>query len=198
MMVKICGVTNREDALAAIDAGASAIGFNFYPRSPRYVTGEAAAEISAALPSSVCKVGVFVGETPERVSDTVRRAGLDVAQLHGAALYPPGIRVWQAVSAKPGFDAGSLDESGAEAILLDTPSDTLFGGTGETFDWSLAAGSAKKIIIAGGLDASNVRLAIERARPWGVDACSRIESAPGRKDHAKMAAFLKAALEEQL
>ncbi|MSV30247.1 MAG: phosphoribosylanthranilate isomerase, partial [Bryobacterales bacterium] len=101
-------------------------------------------------------------------------------------------------SARPGFSLDSLDTLAADAFLLDTPSDILFGGTGETFDWSVAAGSPKRIIIAGGLDASNVRLAIERARPWGVDACSRIESAPGRKDHSKMAAFLKAALAENL
>ena len=198
MMAKICGITNLGDALAAIDCGASALGFNFYPKSPRYVSEETAAGIVATLPASVCKVGVFVNETPDRVSDSVSRAGLDVAQIHGDVRHPRGIRVWHAVSARPGFRLDSLDALPADAFLLDTPSDILFGGTGETFDWSIAAGSPKRIIIAGGLDASNVRLAIERARPWGVDACSRIECAPGRKDHSKMAAFLKAALAENL
>ena len=198
MMVKICGITNRDDALAAIDGGASALGFNFYPKSPRCVTEETAAEIAGALPASVRKVGVFVNEPAGRVSETVRRAGLDVAQLHGEIDYPAGIRVWQAVSARPGFSVDSLEPLPVEAVLLDTPSDELFGGTGETFDWSIAAGSPKNIIIAGGLDALNVRLAIDRARPWGVDVCSRIESAPGRKDRAKMAAFLRAALAETL
>ncbi len=198
MMVKICGVTNRDDAMAAIEGGASALGFNFYRKSPRYVSEGTAAEIVSALPAGICKVGVFVNESAGRVSDSIRRAGLDVAQLHGDVGYPQGIRAWQAVSARPGFRVDSLETLPVEAVLLDTPSEDLFGGTGETFDWSIAAGSPKRIIIAGGLDAFNVRLAIERARPWGVDVCSRIESAPGRKDRARMAAFLKAALAENI
>ncbi|MSV29473.1 MAG: phosphoribosylanthranilate isomerase, partial [Bryobacterales bacterium] len=108
MMTKICGITNRGDALAAIDCGASALGFNFYPKSPRYVSEETVAGIVAALPASVCKVGVFVNETADRVSDSVTRAGLDVAQLHGDVSYPRGIRVWQALSARPGFSLDSV------------------------------------------------------------------------------------------
>ncbi len=194
MMVKICGITNREDALAAIDGGASALGFNFYSKSPRHVTPERAAEIASGL--SVLKVGVFVNEAPERVAEIARLVGLDIVQLHGderAEDYPTGLRVWKAVRVNGNLRAASLDSCPAEAVLLDTASKEAYGGTGKTFDWSLATGSSKRIILAGGLDASNVRQAIAIGKPWGVDVCSRIESSPGRKDHGKMAEFLKEA-----
>jgi len=196
MMVKICGITNREDALAAIEGGASALGFNFYPRSPRYVDPDRAAEIASSLPGSVWKVGVFVNESPARIATIAGKVGLDIAQLHGderEADYPQGIRVWKAARVRENFCVADLDRCSAEAVLLDTPAGDAYGGTGRTFDWSKAAGSSKHIILAGGLDASNIKLAIAAARPWGVDACSRIESEPGRKDHAKMAQFLKEA-----
>ena len=192
MMVKICGITNREDALAAIEGGAAALGFNFYPASPRYITPEAAAEISAGLPG-VWKVGVFVDEAPERVLRIARQAGLDVAQLHGSESrenYPQGIRVWKAIRVRDGQVPKILDFR-AEAVLLDGPA------SGQSFDWRNIPGMSRfagKLILAGGLDAGNVRSAIEQAHPWGVDACSRLESAPGRKDRFKMAEFLKAAL----
>jgi phosphoribosylanthranilate isomerase len=191
MMVKICGITNVEDALAAIEGGAAALGFNFWPRSPRYVKPEAARKIIERLPATVWKAGVFVDETAGAVAETVREAGLDIAQLHGretAADFPRGVRVWKAVRIGASLDAAALDEYPAEAVLLDGPAN------GVPFDWTLAAGASKKVIIAGGLDAGNVRRAIKQARPWGVDACSHIESAPGKKDHRKMADFLKAAL----
>jgi len=190
MMVKICGVTNLDDALAAAEGGASAVGFNFYRPSPRFIDPGEAARIGAKLPPGVWKVGIFVNENGAAIA---RDAGLDVVQIHGAAPAPAGVRVWRAHRVDAAFRLEDLDDS-AEAFLLDTPSDTLWGGTGRTFDWSRAAGSAKKIILSGGLDASNVRRAIEAARPWGVDASSRLESAPGRKDHQKMLNFLKAAL----
>ncbi len=192
MMVKICGITNREDALAAVEGGAAALGFNFWPRSPRAVTIEHAAELMAALPAGVLKAGVFVNQ-PE-AGEIARCLGLDVVQLCGEetpADYPSGVRVWKAVRVGENF---MLPDCPAEALLLDGPAGALHGGSGRTFDWRLAAGAARKIILAGGLDASNVREAIAAARPWGVDACSRLESSPGKKDHVKMAAFLKAAL----
>lgn len=195
MIVKICGITNREDALAAVEGGAAALGFNFWPRSPRYITPTLAAEIAAALPVSVWKVGVFVNEP--LAGEIAREAGLDIVQLHGDELpvaYPGGFRVWKAARVEAGFDLAAWDACPAEALLLDGPAGALYGGAGAAFDWNLARGT-KKIVLAGGLDASNVRAAIEQARPWGVDACSRIEAAPGRKDHRRMAAFLKAALE---
>ncbi|HTZ71543.1 MAG TPA: phosphoribosylanthranilate isomerase [Acetobacteraceae bacterium] len=190
MMVKICGITNRDDAQAAIDGGAAALGFNFYPASPRYISPDAAAAIIAALPGNVWKVGVFVDETPEAVTRTARQTGLDIAQLHGRespAEYPPDMRVWKALRVRDGIVPQSLD-CPAEAVLLDGPA------SGEAFDWARAPHGVPKLILAGGLDAGNVRQAIEQVRPWGVDACSRLEVSPGRKDHLKMTAFLKAAL----
>jgi phosphoribosylanthranilate isomerase len=190
MMVKICGITNREDALAAVEAGASAIGFNFYRESPRYISHTGAAMISEKIPANVWKVGVFVNESPETIAKIVLDADLDVAQLHGTA-QARGIRIWRAYQA----DESVFDQmTHAEAVLIDTPSSELYGGTGRMFDWSLAKEIQMKVIIAGGLDATNVRTAIEQARPWGVDACSRIERAPGLKDHNKMRRFIAAAL----
>jgi len=125
------------------------------------------------------------------VARIARETGLDIVQLHGqetAQSFPQGARVWKAVRIRENFDVTRLNEYPSEAILLDGPAN------GKTFDWSLAAHVSKKLIVAGGLDADNVRAAIDQAKPWGVDACSRLESAPGRKDHGKMAQFLKAAL----
>jgi phosphoribosylanthranilate isomerase len=192
--VKICGITNRGDALAAVDGGASALGFNFYPSSPRYIAPEPARAILAALPAGVVKVGVFVNEAAASVASLAGQLGLDVVQLHGESIeIPAGLRVWRAVPVGPGFDAASLDELPAEAFLLDAPSGSVYGGTGRSFEWSLARGARRNVIIAGGLDETNVRCAIEEAQPWGVDACSRLESSPGQKDHHRMAQFLKAA-----
>lgn len=192
MMVKICGITNREDALAAVDAGASAIGFNFYRESPRYISHTGAAMIAEKIPSSVWKVGVFVNESPETIAKIVLDAGLDVAQLHGSS-DARGVRIWRAMSP---VDPVALALFGdVEAVLIDSPVDGAFGGTGKTWDWSQSPHLEQKIIIAGGLDAENVRTAIQQARPWGVDACSRIEKSPGLKDHYKMRNFILAALD---
>lgn len=196
MLVKICGITNAEDAQAAIEAGASAIGFNFYPRSPRYIAPERALAIETG--AGIRRVGVFVNEPAGHVENVARAAALDTAQLHGDELaedYPVTMRVWKAARVTPGFDFAPFESFPAEAILLDGPAAELYGGAGVAFDWNLARGLHKPIILAGGLDASNVARAIELARPWGVDACSRIESSPGKKDHQKMREFLQAALE---
>ena len=192
MMVKICGITTAEDARAAVEAGASALGFNFWSGSPRYIRPERAAEIMRLLPEGVLRVGVFVNESAAAIEEIARSAPLDIAQLHGRCGNPRGLRLWKAVAA--GSEQASAD--GIEAWLIDTPAGDRHGGTGQTFDWALASGLQGRIILAGGLDAENVRAAIARARPWGVDACSRLESAPGKKDLAKMRAFLSAALED--
>ena len=194
MVLKICGITNAEDAAAAVAGGATAIGFNFWPRSPRYVAPEQAAEIGC--PPGVRRVGVFVNETPARIREIASLVRLDVAQLHGdesPASYPAGMLVWKAARVTAGFDFSAYDDSPAEALVLDGPAGELYGGSGQPFDWGLAATIRKRIILAGGLDASNVAQAIATAHPWGVDACSRIESAPGKKDHSKMNEFLNAA-----
>lgn len=193
MVLKICGITNQVDADAAMDAGANAIGFNFYTRSPRYIAPERAAEIRTA--AGVRRVGVFVNETRERVEAISRLVSLNVAQLHGderAEDYPAGPVVWKAVRVDR-LKPVPHWEAAIEAVVLDGPAGELYGGAGRTFDWTLARGSGWRIVLAGGLDASNVARAIEVARPWGVDACSRIESIPGKKDHQKMSEFLQAA-----
>ncbi len=190
MMVKICGITNREDALAAVEAGASAIGFNFYRQSPRYISHTGAAMIGEKIPANVWKVGVFVNESPETIARIVLDAGLDVVQLHGGS-EARGVRIWQAMSAVDPVGLALIGN--VEAVLLDS-TDGVTGGTGETWDWSKTPDLKPKIIIAGGLDAENVRTAIQQAQPWGVDACSRIEKSPGLKDHDKMRKFIHAAL----
>ena len=190
MMVKICGITNQSDATAAIAAGASALGFNFYPRSPRFLAPEAAAAIRTG--GGTLRVGIFVDEDPRRLLEIARLARLDVVQLHGAELPPiayPGVRVWKALRVGDTWDANEAAAYEAEAILLDGPAP----GSGRPFDWRRTPALPQKIILAGGLDAGNVAAAIAAVRPWGVDACSRLESAPGVKDHDKMRRFLAAA-----
>lgn len=194
MILKICGITSQEDADAAVAGGANAIGFNFYPRSPRYVTPERAAAITTA--PGIRRVGVFVNEPRVRVEAIGRLVALDVAQLHGEespADYPERLAVWKAARVEPGFDLRRFEDSPAEALVLDGPAGELYGGAGKAFDWKLVGVSAWRIVLAGGLDASNVAEAIALVRPWGIDACSRIESAPGKKDHKKMNEFLQAA-----
>jgi phosphoribosylanthranilate isomerase len=194
MLVKICGITTHEDAEAAIEAGATALGFNFYPKSPRYITPQNAAAITVQLPASIIKAGVFVNEPPEVVTEIAAQAKLNAVQLHGGQA-PNNVTVWRALSVGPDFDMSLLDAEQPEAFLLDTPSGNQHGGTGRTFDWNRITATQKRIILAGGLDASNVAQAIATVHPWGVDSCSRIESSPGKKDKTKMTEFVKAALE---
>ncbi len=198
MMVKICGITNRDDALAAAEYGATAIGLNFYRESPRYISPTGAATIAAMLPIKILKVGIFVDEPPDSVTKTAIRVGLDVAQLHGGA-HCSSLPVWRALPiCEARMRVYSFKDELFDALLLDTPSATLHGGTGQTFRWTLAREVAErtrtKIIIAGGLDESNVQTALAEAQPWGVDICSRIEIEPGRKDRQKMKKFIQAAL----
>lgn len=189
MMIKVCGITRREDALVAEEAGASAIGFIFYPRSTRYITPLRAAEVGKGL--SILRVGVFVDERAEKIDAVMRAAHLDVAQVYGGPATPQA-RVWRAFR----VSASRLGETwerpvanDAEAILLDG----LMNGV--TFDWHLARGIDGNIIVAGGLNPSNVAEAIRIAQPWGVDASSSLELAPGKKDHDAVRAFVKAARE---
>jgi phosphoribosylanthranilate isomerase len=186
-MVKICGITRRQDAEAAVAAGASAIGFIFVARSPRCVTPETAAELGSGL--NVWKVGVFENESPASIEAVMRSAKLDVAQIYGGDL-PNVPRIWQALRLVGQTSRSAPDlqiPPNAEAILIDGPAN------GITFDWNQARGLSEKVIVAGGLDASNVAEAIRIARPWGVDASSGLESAPGIKDHEKIKQFVKAA-----
>ena len=179
MMVKVCGITRREDAEAAVAAGASAIGFVFVPSSPRYVSPEVAAELGRGL--DIWKVGVF-DQAPEFVEAAIRTGHLDIAQVYGEIPKVP--RVWQAI--RVGSASRPVNDN-VEAILLDGPAN------GITFDWKQARGFSGKLILAGGLNASNVAEAIRIAQPWGVDASSGLESAPGIKDPEKVRQFVKAA-----
>lgn len=186
-MVKICGITRREDAESAVEAGASALGFIFYPQSPRFVTPERAEELGRGL--DVWRVGVFVDETAASIEAIMRAGKLDIAQIYGGAA-PSGTRVWEAIRLNTATEPRLLG-SGAEAVLLDGIAN------GQGFDWNLARGVADKVIVAGGLDGANVAEAIRIAQPWGVDASSRLESSPGVKDHRKMKRFIEAALSAQ-
>lgn len=190
LVIKICGITRRADAEAAVEAGASALGFVFYPKSPRYISPAQASALGAGLP--VWKVGIFVDETAASIEATMRAARLDIAQIYGGQT-PSNSRIWRAYRIG-GTAPGALDPGvigGAEAVLLDGPAN------GIGFDWALARGAAQRVIVAGGLDASNVAQAIRTADPWGVDASSRLESAPGIKDHEKIRRFVEAALNTQ-
>ncbi len=187
MIVKVCGITRREDAEAAARFGASAIGFIFYKPSPRYVAPEKARELGEGL--TLWKVGVFVDESPEAVVSTIADAKLDVAQIYGAfRINTRTTRFWQAIRipAMGGFGFGT---GSCEALFCDS------AANGVSFNWEIARrfGEHHRVIIAGGLDASNVGEAIRIAQPWGVDASSKLEISPGVKDHEKMRRFILAA-----
>jgi phosphoribosylanthranilate isomerase len=196
-VIKICGLTNVSDAAAAAEAGATALGFNFYPGSKRFIAPEIAESILGSLPGGILRVGVFVNESAAHVEALVRRLHLDVAQLHGderADQFPDVPAVWKALRIGSAFQPASLEAfPSAEAFLLDGPAGAEFGGAGVTFPWAVARQCPKRVIIAGGLDASNVAEAIRESGAWGVDACSKLESEPGRKDHLKMIQFVHAA-----
>lgn len=198
VVVKICGITTLEDARQAVEAGADALGFNFWPRSPRCITLESAAAITSDLGGRVLRVGVFVDPAADELAAAMLGAHLDVAQIHGSADVGAGLRVWQAWSATAEGLRARIETSTAEAFLIDTPSGAQRGGTGRTFDWSLAQGLPGRVVLAGGLGPENVAEAVIQVRPWGVDACSRLEREPGRKDHEKVAAFLRAVRQTEL
>ena len=200
--VKICGITNERDAAAAVEAGAFALGFNFYPQSARYVTPRRARQIIASLPRSVLSVGVFVNEvSPEKVAQMMDEAEVAVAQLHGdespeycRALTPR--RIIKALRVGNGFTPADVADYDVEAVLLDAFSAKARGGTGESFDWSVARRARElcpKLYLAGGITPENVRAAVIAVGPYAVDACSGVEITPGRKDFSRMRALIFAA-----
>lgn len=192
--LKVCGITSIDDALAAIDCGAQYLGFNFYRPSPRYIEPEAARGIIEALPSGIIPVGVFVNEPgPETVIALLEASGATMAQLHGdeSPEYCHRVgpeRVIRALRAGPGFDPETALEYPADAILLDAFDKKLYGGTGRTADWSIAAEVARraKLFLAGGLSPANIIEAIRTVRPFAVDLNTGVETAPGVKDHGKL------------
>ena len=219
--VKICGMTNLEDALGAVEAGADAVGFVFYEKSPRCVTVETAREIVAELPSNVQKVGVFAGESIERAVETGRDAGFDALQLYlltSRKFAPDGeLQAWTTgygvlknylalpVTMFLGEGFKNVAEFSQErpagepdTLFLDSGNSQQPGGTGQAFDWQGASKAVSElslnqnIVIAGGLTSRNVAEAIRVLKPWGVDVVSGVEERPGKKDPDKVRAFVKA------
>ena len=201
--VKICGITHPEDAAAAVEAGADALGFICYRKSPRYVEAEEIKRIVAGLPPFVLTVGVFVNEESKTVRDLMDACGLAIAQLHGdeTAGYCEtlGRPVLRALRLQDRSSLLQLAEyrgrAGVRGFVVDAFSKEMYGGTGQVVDWELAAEVARTapIVLAGGLVAENVEEAIRKVRPYGVDVSSGVEASPGRKDHRKLAAFVRAA-----
>jgi phosphoribosylanthranilate isomerase len=198
--VKICGITSLADAQVAVEAGADALGFVFYDRSPRFIPTNTAAEISRALPPFTLRVGVFMNPSEELVRRAIDECGLGLLQFHGDE--PPEFCTRFGLMSMKAFrvrDAGSLKELPkyqTDAWLLDAYASDTFGGTGEKFNWSLAMEVqklGKPVFLAGGLTPENVAEAIRQVKPFGVDVSSGVEFSPGKKDHAKVRAFINAA-----
>jgi len=199
-LVKICGITNLDDALAAVEAGADALGFNFYKPSPRYITPQHAREIIEQLSDSLLTVGVFVNEeSPDAVQKIANESGVQALQLHGdeSPEYCHELAanhfVIKTFAVADTFNIETPNAYEVEAIMLDTKHNTLRGGTGRVFDWSVAkhlASTIPKLFLAGGLSPENIENAIETVRPFAVDACSALEEKPGKKNKERMRVFI--------
>ena len=198
--VKICGITNLPDGMAAAEGGADALGFVFYDQSPRGISVEAAAALIRQLPPFILKVGVFVNAPEDLVIHSIRECSLNLLQFHGDE--PPeyclqfGLMSMKAFRISDAASMQALLDYHTDAWLLDAYSPGKPGGTGETFNWDLALEAqawGRPIFLAGGLTPENVAEAVRRARPYAVDASSGVEATPGRKDHAKVRAFIQAA-----
>lgn len=199
----MCGITTPEDARTAAGSGADAVGLVF-AESPRRLSVERAREIAAALPDGVLKVGVFVDEEPAEVIRIVREIGLDYAQLHGdespktvTVLRGEGVKVIKALRVRGTGSLAAMDDYDADLFLLDAWSEKARGGTGERFDWEVAKshGGRGNIVVSGGLTSENVREAIRFFEPYGVDASSSLEDAPGKKNEEQVRRFVSAAKE---
>jgi phosphoribosylanthranilate isomerase len=217
--IKICGITNLEDGLAAVEAGADAVGFVFYKKSPRYVDAEAVRGIVPKLPNNVEKIGVFVDETWENIQATAARAGLTGIQIHADGLRnedtKPGarpfavkrylaLRVLDFLDGRRRLDSLAVSvktttEPDISAVFLDSGTTQQPGGTGRAFDWERAKHVADAVklagfhlVVAGGLTPDNVTEAIRILEPWGVDVSSGVEASPGKKDPEKIRAFITA------
>jgi len=204
-LVKICGITNLEDALAAVDAGADTLGFNFYRPSPRYIEPEEARRIIEQLPERIFTVGVFVNHTLEYVETILGLTGIRILQLHGdeSPEYCEALKlrrryVMKAFNASEHFNIQRLAEYNVPEIIIDSAGGNMRGGTGQIGDWRKAREIREAfpiMFLAGGLSDENVADAIAAVEPFGVDACSLLELAPGKKDHARVRAFVRAVRE---
>jgi phosphoribosylanthranilate isomerase len=195
--IKICGITNLDDALCAVAAGADALGFVFYEKSPRYVLPEKVGQIVVQLPPFVTTVGLFVNADAETIRQTMWTAGLNVVQLHGdetaedCSLSP--YQVIKAVRVKDADSLAGIDHYNVSALLLDAWNERQYGGTGEQFDWQLAKQLTGRLplVLAGGLTLDNVAQAIRIVSPYAVDVSSGVEVRPGFKDHNKIRKFIQ-------
>ena len=199
--VKICGITNLNDAHHAAACGADALGFVFYPGSPRFVDPDTARRIIAELPPLVTTVGLFVNEHPARIREMVDFCGLNTIQLHGdeepdQCCYPP-CRVIKALRLRGDMQSSLFSAYKVSALLLDAFVPNQFGGTGHRCDWAQAAAVASqhRVILAGGLNSENVAEAVRQVHPYGVDVSSGVEEKPGQKDPEKVARFIRMAKE---
>jgi phosphoribosylanthranilate isomerase len=198
--VKICGITNPDDAFAAVRFGADALGFVFFPGSPRYIAFSDAAAIIRELPAFVPAVGVFVNEHEQRIEEIIQQTGIDIVQLHGnesPEMCSLSRRVIKAIRVK---SLDSLDplihfQNRVSAFLLDTFTPDVFGGSGQIFNWDIAVEAKQfgRIILAGGLSPENIADAVKRVKPYAVDVSSGVEAEKGRKDHLKMKSFIELA-----
>ena|SRR3989338_1728644 len=207
--VKICGITNLEDAIYAADCGADVLGFIFYPKSPRFIEKTKTKEIISKLPPFITTVGVFVNHKIDDVINTVRECNLNIVQLHGdespdycskIPLSSPfnkggvgGIKVIKAIRVRDEDSLKKMADCRVDAFLLDSHSENSYGGTGKIFSWDLAikAKGYGRIILSGGLTPDNVKEAIEKVKPYGVDVSSGVEEKAGKKDEEKVREFIK-------
>jgi len=190
--IKICGITNADDALAAVDMGVDLLGFNFYPKSKRYITVDKANAIINKLPTFVDTVGLFVNATADQVREVIGKGMLNWIQLHGDenpefcdSLNDLGVKMIKAIRVRSKKDIESVRNYYTDAILLDAFDSKEYGGTGKVFDWKLVGNIEQRLFLAGGITPENAVEAIE-VGVYGIDICSGIESAPGIKDHEKM------------
>ncbi|MBL8077912.1 MAG: phosphoribosylanthranilate isomerase [Anaerolineales bacterium] len=202
-IIKICGIKTLKDALAAIDAGADYLGFNFYPKSVRFIEKETCAEITSVLKREhpqIKLVGVFVNSTVDEMKNILETCLLDLVQLHGdetpeafAQLAPRAFKAFRGIPS----DITGYERNDVPAFLVDAAVKGVYGGSGVMADWSAAVELAKKypLLLAGGLTPENVADAVRQVKPWGVDVASGVESNPGEKDAAKMSSFVKAVRE---
>jgi phosphoribosylanthranilate isomerase len=190
--VKICGLTNYDDAAAAMDMGADLLGFNFFPKSPRFVTPEKAGDIVNKLPAFIDTAGIFVNASIDQIRETRDLCPLDWIQLHGdeapefcQSLMSHNVKTMKAIRVKDQTDIERAKSFFTDAILLDAFHPDKYGGTGVTFDWSVVDNTASRVFLAGGINPDNAAAAVELG-VYGIDVCSGIEAEPGKKDHKKM------------
>ena len=190
--VKICGITNYEDAKVALDMGADLLGFNFFPKSPRFITPEKAAQIISKLPAFIDTSGIFVNEPMEQIQKITNVCQLNWVQLHGdespqfcEEFLSHSVKVMKAIRVKDKADIERAGSYFTDAILLDAFHPEKYGGTGLTFDWNIVGHIGKRVFLAGGINPDNAVEAVNLG-VYGIDVCSGVESEPGKKDHKKI------------